>query len=464
MKKLWTVLLAAALLIACTDIQPVPAAEPTPQADAVATAAPAQPTPEAERRDAFAGCYENGGFDTVIISKIGDEYLLAASLYRLIVIEHAPGAVDGDRLVFRTEGEDQPKMTLSFYRDGDTYTLRAEQSEWDVIEAGTAFEGFVRTADEAMTDGAYAEPVETPKPQGHYVFQPKVCSAYLKEVFGSEMCNAWFSLVDAVLAGADTFACPDQHTYDWVMGQFPERCLPILPDLIDYAYDREHSVKDGVGQFTYIVSPEQARARIAEFGAQIEGILNDALADGYSDFEKCYALYTYFTTHYEYDYETYDRMYREYDLEISSRRFFRTGMGVCQEISTAYSYLLMQAGVEATTMSGNAHQWSYVRINGKNYHIDPTFGMTERGSLAYFLMTDEQREASGFPRQNFVIASNYSQDNPHPDYVADDDHFRPLWDAYCDETLSHETHTAVCPIGEDENGEWQYLEFDYAGY
>ena len=78
-------------------------------------------------------------------------------------------------------------------------------------------------------------------------------------------------------------------------------------------------------------------------------------------------------------------------------------------------------------------------------------------------MTDGQREASGYPRQNFVIASNYSQDHPHPDCVADDDHFRPLWDAYCD-TLSHETHTAVCPIGEDENGEWQYLEFDYAGY
>ena len=45
-----------------------------------------------------------------------------------------------------------------------------------------------------------------PDPESHYVFRPKVSSAYLEEVFGKTMCETWFNLVDAILAGEDTFA------------------------------------------------------------------------------------------------------------------------------------------------------------------------------------------------------------------------------------------------------------------
>ena len=86
-----------------------------------------------------------------------------------------------------------------------------------------------------------------------YVFQPKVCSVFMKEVFGETMCETWYHLVDAVMAGEDTFACPDQHTYDWVMGQFPRRCFPVLTDLIDYTWDWSHSVKNGVASFTSVL-------------------------------------------------------------------------------------------------------------------------------------------------------------------------------------------------------------------
>ena len=44
------------------------------------------------------------------------------------------------------------------------------------------------------------------------------------------------------MAGEDTFECPDQETYDWMMGQFPEHCFPVLIELIDYSEDRENSV------------------------------------------------------------------------------------------------------------------------------------------------------------------------------------------------------------------------------
>ena len=268
--------------------------------------------------------------------------------------------------------------------------------------------------------------------RGHYVFQPKVCSVYMEEVFGEAMCEAWFNLVDAVMAGEDAFSCPDSRTYDWVMGQFPDKCFPPLVDLIEYAYDRDHPVKDGVASFQYTVPREEAAARIAAFAEQVEGILNETLEDDCTDLEKALALYEYFADNYTYDYETaaYDGGYPEW---LSSYRVFATGTGICQEFSVAYAYLLMQAGIDATNMSGiraydgESHQWTYVRMNGHNYHIDPTYAIGDP-VLDYFMMDDAQREAADdYRKEDFVITSNYAQDHPHPDYSADDPAFRPLW-------------------------------------
>ena len=292
-----------------------------------------------------------------------------------------------------------------------------------------------------------------------YVFRPKVCSAYMEEVFGKTMCDTWFSLVDAVMAGEDTFACPDQYTYDWVMGQFPIRCFPVLTELIDYAYDREHSVVDGVASFTYLVPREEAVTRISKFAQQIRDILNDVLEDDYSDFEKALALYDHFSRTYRYDYETERKMYETFVDYTTTLRLFETGEGICFEIARAYAYLLMQAGVDAATVMGGGHEWSYVRINGVNYHVDPTFAIDSGSSLAYFMMTDAQREATGYMRDSFVFVSNYSQDHPHPDYTADDDTFSPLWERRL-ESFSPRENILRC-WQYTEGWEKDYLDFNY---
>ena len=81
--------------------------------------------------------------------------------------------------------------------------------------------------------------------------------------------------------------------------------------------------------------------------------------------------------------------------------------------------------------------------------------------LAYFMMTDAQREATGHGRDGFIFVSNYSQDHPHPDYTADDATFAPLWDRQL-ESFSPKEKLLRC---------WQYtegwekdvLDFDYTG-
>ena len=122
----------------------------------------------------------------------------------------------------------------------------------------------------------------------------------------------------------------------------------------------------------------------------------------------------------------------------------------------------MQAGVDATIMMGGDHQWSYVRINGKDYHIDPTFVIGSQGSLSYFMMTDEQRDLTGYNRAEYIITSNYAQDHPHPDYTADDDTFRPVWD-YTFEAFFPAEDKLLCWQYAD-NLEKDYLECDYAGF
>lgn len=316
---------------------------------------------------------------------------------------------------------------------------------------------------EIETEDTSADPTDArPKQPGHYVFQPKVCNVYMEEVFGEAMCQTWFNLVDAVMAGEDSFTCPDKHTYDWVMGQFSRLCFPVLTELIDFAVDRSNPVIDGVASFTWLVPPEEAAARIGEFAAQIEGILNDTLEDDYSDFEKALALYNYFWMTYEYDYETEQKMYEVFVDYTTPCRPLRTGIGICSEFAPLYSYLLMQAGVDATTMSGSAHEWSYVRTGGLNYHIDPTFVLGDEGSLAYFMMTDDQREATGISKDVFVITSNYSTENPHPDYTADDDRFSPLWERRFDAFFPDQDILRCWQY--TEGWDKRFLDFDYSGY
>ncbi len=476
MKTILLFLCAAALLFAgCTGEQPkttdpiaTAAADSEAPEDVVIQVVPAEDLGVPLSPDEYVGFYADEGGDLVTIEKTADGYAMSVVLCERIGLDEGTVSASGDGVVFRSVDPDGNPITLLFFRNGDGCALRVEESTWEPLPVGTVVSGLVPSSPEERGD--LIVPDDAERKESHYTFQPKICSVFMEEVFGKDMCDAWYNLVDAVLAGEDTFACKDQYTYDWMMGQFPEHCLPILKELIDYAWDRENSVVDGVATFTYLVPPEEAKARIEEFGEQIEGMLNEVFEDGDSDFEKCLALYIYFSDHYTYDWDTYEKMDDEYVDYTSCARFFRTGIGICHEISSAYSYLLLQAGVQATTMSGNrsydhaGHQWSYVRINGKEYHIDPTYVLGTGGALRYFLMTDEKREEEdSYEQATFYAVSHYAQDHPHPDYVADDDTFRPLWDHEF-EALDRTTHTVVCPGEENENGEWTNFRFDYSGY
>jgi len=298
-----------------------------------------------------------------------------------------------------------------------------------------------------------------------FTFETKVCSSFHEGVYGKKMCDAWYSLVDAVLAGEDTFSCPDGHTYVWVMRDFPEILFPVMKDLIDTPESYDLSTINGTAKIKYLVSKEEAAQKIAEFEKLVEDIINSVIRPEYTEFEKALALYSYFTHTYVYDYDAARAIdNNEVVTYTSSYRLLTTKTGVCGEISQAYSYLLLQVGVDASTVSGQHHEWSIINLGGKYYHIDPTFGIQSWDSMAYFMMTDEQRaDEGGYLKKNFQYVGEYHPE-VLPDYSANDDSFKSLY-GYFYESFDHATSKVTCwKYKDDTLEEKDYIVFDYSAF
>lgn len=305
---------------------------------------------------------------------------------------------------------------------------------------------------------------ETPAP---FTFRRKVCSSFLEKTFGKKMVDAWFALVDAVYEGETEFACPDDETCRWVVGQFATRCHPAIEGMLTTPMsDPDHPVKNGMGRFSYTVTDEERVARLTEFEATVEKHLNAAMTSDMTDFEKALCLYRYYAENFVYDYDSYYKMSEAAQDQLVPYRTLTEKTGVCQDLSFSYSYLLMQAGVDAGVASGDylptgeGHQWSMVKLNGKYYHIDPTFALGSPDDLTFFLMSDEQREETGFERP-FAYVSVYTNDHPVAGLDADDDTFRPLWNA--DLTNWDRKNKTLTVVGRS-HGDEVTATFSYKGY
>ena len=279
------------------------------------------------------------------------------------------------------------------------------------------------------------EATTTTEARGHYEYKPVVMSSIFLDIMGQDMYDAYKNYIKAVQNGEDEFEVKTEDDYNWMIGQFPNKFQPVYEVYTESNYGG--AFKDGKATFQYKIPKDELAQKQAEFETMVTDILNEVLRDDYSDVEKILALYIYFSNNYTYDYDTYNKMNDEAVQGICAYRFFTTKHGICAECSTAFSFLLLQAGVDATVCGGNreidgeGHAWTYVTINGKNYHVDPTFVMESGNCLSYFMMTDEQRyREGGFKKEMNTVGCHYKSDRNGSEYTADDDFFAPLWGKY----------------------------------
>lgn len=259
-----------------------------------------------------------------------------------------------------------------------------------VTRLDTSVSSAAGTTVQSETTSSETETSETTVPSEPFVFNAHLHSDLLSEVASEEMWESLYNLIDAIRAGEDTFECSDEHAYKWctddtTIGTFlPPACTLVTGD----------GYSDGTGKIKYLMDKDEFLARESEFETEIERILNEAIRSDYSDFEKVMGLYDYMCQNFVYDYSDIDGQGID---DFGSYACLMKKNGICCEIAYVYAYLLLQAGVEATPYGSSCyHDWTFVKINGKGYHVDPTWALHGEYPgdllyLQYFMMTEAER-------------------------------------------------------------------------
>ena len=279
------------------------------------------------------------------------------------------------------------------------------------------------------------EPYETYENNvdGHHTWNPHVFGYFHEQYHGDEKKEAFFNLIDALMAGETTFKCANEDAYNWAIGgRFITRFFPAATDCIEYSAD---GYKNGVGSIKLTVPREELEARITEFEQMVLEILNDAVSDDYNDFETAISLYDYIARNWVYDYEEYESMDETGGFdEDSIFRCFKEKKGICWEIADMYAYLLMQCGIEADEVSGDlsympeGHEWTALKIGDKWYMVDATWALTDWTTcyLQYFLFDEEKRLDDGFKPESISVAGWHGESYTKYGIVMDNNEYADM--------------------------------------
>ena len=263
----------------------------------------------------------------------------------------------------------------------------------EVTEPLTPVTGTVSSSD-PVTEGP---DIDDPVIEAKYEFNPHLHSDILEKFYPREWWDSLYSLCDAVRNGSETFECVSKEAYDWCLSAGTlANMLPAASVVIKGSGD-DGTVpfENGVGRIYYNgITPNELAVREKRFEKFIEDVLNDNLEPDDTDFEKSLKLYNYIESNYVYEHGSEGGMGYTYYTFMNKK-------GVCDNFAGIYTYLLLQAGVEAISiddLKDADHSWVYLIIDGEGYHSDPTWALYGEGEdfyLTYFLMTEKVRNSQG---------------------------------------------------------------------
>ena len=276
--------------------------------------------------------------------------------------------------------------------------------------------------------------------RGHSVFNPHVMTELNREEYGDEMIQTFYNLVDAIRAGEEWFDASSRFAYNWSVSLFSIWFYPVASGCIKTSYDYRNADEfvNNRGRVYYTVSPDEVKRLTGEFEQMVCDMLDDCIADDYTDFEKALALYEFMTEYCVYDYDTYWNITNpEVTAKAHIYRCFTERTGICWALSGMYDYLLLQAGVKAEEVEGHNttleedHAWSCVVLDGQGYYVDVTWGLTQTGnpSLGYFCFTDDVRaNRDNFPLNEQQIVGYEDLSLRTCPVQATDRRYEALWD------------------------------------
>ena len=108
-----------------------------------------------------------------------------------------------------------------------------------------------------------------------------------------------------------------------------------------------------------------------------------AITDAMTELEKARVYYTWVCENAAYDYSA-DGL----SLSHIPYSLFHSGTAVCDGYTGAYNLLLKLEGIQCSTLSNSEHIWTLAVLDGKQYHIDTTWGDSSSAiSYDYFAMS-----------------------------------------------------------------------------
>lgn len=120
---------------------------------------------------------------------------------------------------------------------------------------------------------------------------------------------------------------------------------------------------------TYSMTKEEAELALV----QIEQSLSECMREvpiNEDEYSTVKYLYEYLIDNTEYD--------KDADNNQNIRSVFLGRRSVCQGYAKAMQYMLQKVGIESFLVTGytgaERHAWNLVRVNGKYYYLDPTWG------------------------------------------------------------------------------------------
>ena len=276
-----------------------------------------------------------------------------------------------------------------------------------------------------------------------YTFNPYAIPDIYKETYGEEFVEYYKGFCDAVLAGEDSFECPDYDTY-WKILDVAYIYLPITSDCLDMPVYDDNTIIDGKCQIVYRYSKEELLENIEEFNSKVESIITTYLQDGDTEFERALKLYRYCSMTHAYDYVLLETGVVTGDKLCGGYRMIMDELGICQEYSAAYAYLLLQVGIDADVVGGGnddtAHAWNIVRIDNQYYYMDTTSqsGYTSYPLYFFGMTIDDYAQLSGFPAESHIVGGTSMIKVNYND--VSDDRFEELRKCHFYE-IDHDNHT-----------------------
>lgn len=217
----------------------------------------------------------------------------------------------------------------------------------------------------------------------HHELKAFVYSDFYREIYDEDTEETFRAYCEAVSKGETEFICTSDDYR--ITSRLKMLACEYMPIAFTYANITTIDA-DNVAHIDYGMSTDEFVTKYEEFEEKVIKILDETCKAGYSDAENAIAIYDYFAKNL-----TYTAFTSSYVVIMEEN-------GVCQDFASAYDYLLGQVGIDACVCNSMIdrqfpHTWSLIRIDGKYYHADPTYALSNPGTLRYFGFTDERRSS-----------------------------------------------------------------------